>query len=493
MNRVSTRQEATAVPRNRRRGRPATGSLKWKRNHRGDWQWFARVTLADGSRPEVPLDPKIPHERRDLARACASEVSAKARVEGRVSTAVQETVEEYSARWLDAREARGLKTVSDDRSRLRCHVLPIIGSLDVRHVVKLDLERLVANLDERVRGGAISWKTAQHAWSLVTSMFDDASMGKRLDLRVRDDNPAQGVRGPDIGERKAKVYLYPSEFAQLVSSPRVPLRWRRLFAMTTYLYARAGEINALTWEDVDLERGVVHIHASVNRRTGKVSTTKTAITRRVPIERELMPLLSALHDARGKSARVSPVDATDKKLSRQLRRCLKLAGVTRADLFADDASRKPITFHDLRATGITWCAVRGDEPLRIMQRAGHRDFSTTQGYIREAENLREANFGEPFPPLPAALLAVEEEPGPAEAAPGWAISARNSGSDEKPSAKDQCGRPVMVEAPGIEPGSENFEATCVYVRIQPFESSRFAPTGELSSGLFTCLISPQLR
>jgi hypothetical protein len=52
---------------------------------------------------------------------------------------------------------------------------------------------------------------------------------------------------------------------------------------------------------------------------------------------------------------------------------------------------------------------------------------------------------------------------------------------------------MVVEAPGIEPGSENFEATCVYVRIQPFESSRIAPTGELSSGLFTCLISPQLR
>src|SRR5262245_7386294 len=49
-------------------------------------------------------------------------------------------------------------------------------------------------------------------------------------------------------------------------------------------------------------------------------------------------------------------------------------------------------------------------------------------------------------------------------------------------------RGPVVEAPGIEPGSENFEATCVYVRVQPFASSRFAPTGELASGLFTCLV-----
>lgn len=64
-----------------------------------------------------------------------------------------------------------------------------------------------------------------------------------------------------------------------------------------------------------------------------------------------------------------------------------------------DATRKAITFHDLRATGITWCAIRGDEPLRIMQRAGHADFETTKIYLREAENLA-AGFGTVFPALP---------------------------------------------------------------------------------------------
>ena len=91
------------------------------------------------------------------------------------------------------------------------------------------------------------------------------------------------------------------------------------------------------------------------------------------------------------------------KLSRQLQRCLQLANVTRADLTTSDATRKAMTFHDLRATGITWCAVRGDDPLKIKQRAGHATFSTTEGYIREAENLRDG-FGEVFPPLPTSLF-----------------------------------------------------------------------------------------
>lgn len=62
-----------------------------------------------------------------------------------------------------------------------------------------------------------------------------------------------------------------------------------------------------------------------------------------------------------------------------------------------------MTFYDLRATGITWRAIRGDEPLRIQRAAGHTGFDTTQNYIREAESVKEG-FGEVFPPLPEALI-----------------------------------------------------------------------------------------
>lgn len=65
-----------------------------------------------------------------------------------------------------------------------------------------------------------------------------------------------------------------------------------------------------------------------------------------------------------------------------------------------------MTWHDLRATGITWRAVRGDEPLE-----------TTQKYIREAEVIRDG-FGEVFPPLPASLLGAGEGAPPAGGGPG---------------------------------------------------------------------------
>jgi len=83
---------------------------------------------------------------------------------------------------------------------------------------------------------------------------------------------------------------------------------------------------------------------------------------------------------------------------------LRRAKVHRTELHADtaDPTRKPLGWHDLRASCATWLAVRGEEPLK-MQRLRHRNFNTTMLYVREAEQLREG-FGEPFPPLPASML-----------------------------------------------------------------------------------------
>ncbi len=98
-----------------------------------------------------------------------------------------------------------------------------------------------------------------------------------------------------------------------------------------------------------------------------------------------------------------------------LRQHLQIANVSRLELLTSDAHRRHLTFHDLRATGITWCAVRGDDPLRIKRRAGHKSFSTTERYIREGENLREG-FGMPFPELPEELAGISVRGPPDRAA-----------------------------------------------------------------------------
>lgn len=440
--------------------RRPTGSPRFNKTRK---TWEARLSIG-GRRIPVPFQsPPCARPTRcrlasgDVCENCvlaiahARALSDRAQVLGAVPVETGLTVNEWVLDWFIAREERGLATVGDDRSRYENHVRGRLGPIAIAAVSRDHLEALVEDLDRKIVAGELSWKTASHVWGLVTVMFADACNAKRRSLRARGDNPAKDVHGPERGESKAKAYLYPAESAKLMACGRVTVAWRRMFAITTYLYARAGEVNALTWADVDIERGIVLIHASANRRTGELSTTKSERTRRIPIELELLPLLRAMRaeaaawlaDAglspenaakRLRETRVSPTDATDKKLSVKLRRCLRLAGVDRAELFVErDATRKALTFHDLRSTGLTWCAVRGDEPLKIMQRAGHADFATTQGYIREAENLRDGDFGEPFPTLPPELLEKDETGNPPPV--NWAGIGPVGGETPKTSSK----------------------------------------------------------
>jgi integrase len=68
-----------------------------------------------------------------------------------------------------------------------------------------------------------------------------------------------------------------------------------------------------------------------------------------------------------------------------LRADLKHAGVTRAHIEADDATRRPLDFHDLRHTYGTWRAIRGDELTKISRAMGHRTTSVAERYVNEAE------------------------------------------------------------------------------------------------------------
>jgi integrase len=387
-------------------GRPVTGRPKWSES-KGHWQAFCAV---DGRLRPFPMRGIA---REDVARATAvaKAIAMTLKNGGAVEVGEEETLNEWMDGWLSDREMRGMTSVRDDRAHLVNHVCPLIGTKAMRQIGTSDIEAVVQDLDRKARlpegdPKYISPKTAQNVWGTLRKAFDDAANAKTLSLRVRalGDNPAANVRGPDRGTPKGKQFLYPSEFLKFVECSAVPLRWRIAVTLAIYLFPRDGELRVLRWEDgaFDLDHGTVHIHEAWNRRTKKTKETKTGLSRRFSVERALLPLLLAL---KAEAKNVGPVIElpSERDMSRGLRRWLAKAGITRPELFRSSRTSKPLTWHDLRATGLTWMAVRGDDPLKIQQRAGHRVFSTTAIYLRTAESIR-VGFGEAFPALPSSLF-----------------------------------------------------------------------------------------
>ena len=204
---------------------------------------------------------------------------------------------------------------------------------------------------------------------------------------------------------------------------------------------RAGELRALLWEDVDLRHGLIHVHRAAERRSRATKGTKKKHPRRIPIEPSLLPLLEVMrsgHDVHDRVVAV-PVD-----LARPLRGFLNRAGINRVEQHEPKPTRKAMAFHDLRATGITWQAVRGDEPLRIMQRAGHRGVATTMGYARTAEELR-SGFGHVFQPLPVCMFGGAEH----------VIDARSVAKGTRKSTRRAQPRKIWRKRTGIEPARDS--------------------------------------
>lgn len=384
------------------RGRKPTGSVMFING-----QWHVRVTAQDGSRPYFPM-PGIPEGDYRRAKEFGAVVAAQYRSSACVPQASSETVNEWASGWFQHREANGIKWSSKSRCQFDKHIVPFFGTMPIVAVSRNDCERFVSTLDAKIATGQLAWKTAQNVWGLVTKMFKDCRKSKNTALRRREDNPTFEVEGPNRGPRRAKAWLYPDELVAVAHSPHVPVKWKVMIVLAVYTYMRRGELAALRRGDIDLAHGVMHIHSAEGEH-GEVREIKTAtqvkrgcVTRRPPIEPTLVPLLERLLANMADDDFVIDLPH-ESSMSLWLRKALRLAGVKRADLFANDRSRKNITWHDLRATGITWMAVRKDAPLAIQERAGHNRFETTELYVRTAESIRHG-FGTPFPTLDLGLL-----------------------------------------------------------------------------------------
>jgi integrase len=387
-------------------GRNPTGTIQPHGDH-----FDARVTMRDGTRPWICLPPSETEER---ARERAAAMSEMARAPGSTydpraaKVEAGETFGAYIARWSADRVTRGIVSARGDVGALRKHC-PRIWDRPITAITRDDVEALVEDLDAEVAYDAISAGSAKQVWKVMRKAFDDATNAKTRALRVLATDPCLGVRGPDGGLQRSKTWLYPSEFLKLVSCVAVPRRRRRAYALGVYLYARLNELRAIGLEDADPEHDLVHVHRALDRRTGEEKATKSKQARRMLVEPHVAPLVRVLYAEAQAAGSKHLVTLAKVDWAERLRDDLRTAGVTRAELFADDKTRQPIRFHDLRATGITWAGIRGDDPLKIRQRAGHAKFATTEVYLRTAETVG-PGFGEPFPPLPQDLLLRDEPP-----------------------------------------------------------------------------------
>jgi integrase len=304
---------------------------------------------------------------------------------GLLANAEAVTVRDWVAGWLErkAKEVRP-RTLEGYRFELR-RAIPSLadpntpdpfGSMNLQRVQPLHVRRLLDGLK-------VSDRSLKMVRWLLHAAFEEA-----VAYEVIHRNPVAAVklRRGRSREKPARV-LQPEEVRRLLEALdalRTPLALALRLMLACGL--RRGEALALTWEDVDLERGLIHVRRSWGKLGGKgvFSEPKTLGSRRtVPVPNPTLERLRAywekvaegfgeeearrlfLFPGRDPNRPVDP-DAPNHLLARVCRR----------------AGLPPIRVHDLRHTYGSLLLARGAPLELVSERMGHANPTITLGIYR---------------------------------------------------------------------------------------------------------------
>jgi integrase len=310
--------------------------------------------------PPAVLTPREArrHAAQVLAEVLAGgDPSAARKVEG-------VTVADLAARYLreHAETKKKPSSAAKDARNLELHVLPVLGSLPVGSVTRVEVSRLHYRM--RKTPGA-----ANRTLALISKMMN---LAEGWGLRPDGSNPCRHVeRYP---ERQLERYLSSAELGRLgevlaeaerkEQEPRPVIAAIRLLILTG---ARRSEILNLRWAEVDFERGLLRLRDS---KTGP----KT-----IPANAPALEILAglertsewALPTARG----TSPVS-----LSRPWSRIRRRAGL------------EDLRIHDLRHSFASVGAAAGLGLPLIGKLLGHTQPATTHRYAHLGDDpVRQAS------------------------------------------------------------------------------------------------------
>jgi integrase len=205
---------------------------------------------------------------------------------------------------------------------LRAHLHPAFGHVQLRLITREAVQQF---LTVKLSSG-LSWSTVRGMRRLFGTVMAAAESDDLVPA-----NPVRKTRFPRRGLVKERATISPEKIRELLVA--LPEPARSLAHLLVFTGLRIGELLALCWRDVDLERGVLRVTQSVYE--GHFDEPKSRRSRRsVPLGAKSVEILSAR-----KSAGVNPdalVFSTDtgtpldrhNLVNRQLKPTCKKLGLT---------------------------------------------------------------------------------------------------------------------------------------------------------------------
>lgn len=326
-----------------------------------------------------------------------------------------QTFAAWAERWFDEFAPRRCTPKTLERYRqLAAYTLPDLGPVKLQDLTALMIEAVLWRLFES--GGRhpktkqprpLSAKTVRHVAGVLDVLLKSA-----VKQKLRESNPMAGVDLPQV-ETKDAVALDADQvcwYLDVASS--FGLYEILFFASATG--CRRGEILALRWDDVNLQRPTVSISKSLEQtRQGlRLKSTKNRRSRVLTLPASLVEVLK-MH--RAKQAENRALLGPDYRLDLDLVFCdvagayLKPDSITaKACLAARKAGFQNVSIHTLRHSHGSQLISSGKPLPAVSERLGHSSVATTMKIYAHALPKEDQKVAETWDAM--MRLAMERKP-----------------------------------------------------------------------------------
>jgi integrase len=293
-------------------------------------------------------------------------------------------VREWLATWLDTVRAEVAPKTHERYGEIVNHFLsPALGNLQLAKLAPVHIQeaynRWATGGRRDGKEGGLAPRTRRHIHRILS-----AALGRAVEQQLLTRNPCDVFRNrlPKV-ERREMATLNPEQSARLLEALRHShIYWPVLVAIATG--ARRGEVLAIRWRNVDLDRGTIRIVESLEQ-------TKTGLRFKSP------------KTDRARAVTLPGFAAEElRRLKREQAECLLTVGVrqTGTTLVCARADGEPlqpqslthefprflprlgsdfprVRFHDLRHSHATQLLLAGVHPKVAQERLGHSTVTTT--------------------------------------------------------------------------------------------------------------------
>ncbi len=292
-----------------------------------------------------------------------------------------------ASEWLAAAQTGIVRTRSGESYKpsalrayeqaLRTRVLPELGHLRLSAVTR----NAIQDLTDRLVAEGLSASTVRNAVLPLRAIYRRALARSEVAI-----NPTLGLALPAVRGRRERV-ARPAEARALVEA--LPVADRALWASALYAGLRRGELQALRWQDVDFEAGLVRVERSWDAKAGPVAPKSRAGRRRVPLAQPLRAYLVA-HRLRSEN---SSSDALVFGAGEQL--AFSEAVVRRARAAWKQAKLEAIGLHECRHTYAAFMIAAGVNAKALSSYMGHSSITVTldrYGHLMPGSELEAAEM-----------------------------------------------------------------------------------------------------